>query len=555
MIASNFDNFLTWFPAKNFNWIYNWMSTGWHTEGRYPLTSEKLALKWSDPESVVGVRFQAETRYALLDIDSGSPYHPHISSDSIFKIEFSLEAIGINRIIWIQSSDSGGLHGYIAFPEPIKTYKTAQLIHQTLQANGFTIKQGILEIFPNCKGYSKTSITQYNGHRLPLQPGTDSYLLAHNFSGGFNKISSDISQWHLAMLEAAKCCDFKLFKTKLDDIKINRSIITHQYSSDAAKWRQDLENLVQRGWTASGQTNEILFNLLQLGVVFNSLEGEKLINWMVQTAQLMPGFYQFCGHRNDINDRCSDWVKWNERHQRYLPYVSHPSRKISTNSPFNSNQIKSLQVRERIIQIVNDLKSKQLQKNCKQVLQIIIDKSKQLFNVGISLTTLYKYRDLWDCLLHPQEIQIQAGCVTAIPLDFEAIPQKLEVPQTLSHQAVTHTPHNEGVCSAADSFSPMSSFQGGMQGGELTNDIPLESPLRSVTVPSGTSAPQSNFQPPTSSKNEVNVLDFPKHPKRHRLQQRLQEMMGRIKDRHFQVFPDDGIDFSPPVPPLGFEGG
>ena len=96
---------------------------------------------------------------------------------------------------------------------------------------------------------------------------------------------------------------------------------------------------------------------------------------------------------------------------------------------------------------------------------------------------------------------------------------------------------------------------------ETNNQNPLESPSRSVTVPSRIETPQSNFEPSTSSKNGDNVVQFPKQT----VKQRLQAMMGRIKQQHFQVFPDGnddadrscsgGNDPSLPVPPLGFGGG
>jgi len=579
MIAFNSDNFLTWFPTKNFNWIYNWMATGWHTESRYPLTSEKLALKWADPESVVGVRFQSKTRYALLDIDSGSLYHPQNSNDDhIYKLAVSLESIGINQLIWVRSSNSGGLHAYLPFPETVPTFKAAKLIQQTLQTAGFIIKQGQLEIFPNPKSYSKFQPTNYNGHRLPLQPGTGSCLLNHNQFGGFDEGSTDINYWHFLMVEGSKRQDFKMFKTALKELKIDFSNCIQHYSSTAAKWRQDLEALVQIGWSASGQTNEILFNLLQLGVVFNNLEGEKLTQFMVETAQNMPGYEHFCGHQNEIFERCSDWVKWNETHQKYKPYINKPDRSSPVCPPISSNYSRSIEAREKIARAVQELAG-QIFKSSRQLLQAIISKVKELFTIGMSLSTLYKFRNLWQHLLlqpidestqtlpdFPESnsnslslefVSVELSPVTPSGCGFLHSSKPPKTAKTSSTSTVTPSFSNEVVCTPPQKTNskPLP------PGVETNNQNPLESPSRSVTVPSRIETPQSNFEPSTSSKNGDNVVQFPKQT----VKQRLQAMMGRIKQQHFQVFPDGnddadrscsgGNDPSLPVPPLGFGGG
>ena len=47
----------------------------WKTETRYPLTGRRLYDHWADPATIIGVRFDSQTEYALLDIDKTSPYH------------------------------------------------------------------------------------------------------------------------------------------------------------------------------------------------------------------------------------------------------------------------------------------------------------------------------------------------------------------------------------------------------------------------------------------------------------------------------------------------
>ena len=47
----------------------------WRTETRYPITGRRLYDHWADNETLIGVRFGNQTKYALLDIDKGSPLY------------------------------------------------------------------------------------------------------------------------------------------------------------------------------------------------------------------------------------------------------------------------------------------------------------------------------------------------------------------------------------------------------------------------------------------------------------------------------------------------
>jgi hypothetical protein len=43
----------------------------WKTVTDYPLRPRVLWAKWQDPDQLIGVRFNSQTRYGLLDIDAG----------------------------------------------------------------------------------------------------------------------------------------------------------------------------------------------------------------------------------------------------------------------------------------------------------------------------------------------------------------------------------------------------------------------------------------------------------------------------------------------------
>ncbi|MDA0269064.1 MAG: hypothetical protein O3A14_19415, partial [Cyanobacteria bacterium] len=73
----------------------------WRTVTDYPLRPRVLWAKWQDPNELIGVRFNAQTRYALLDIDAESPY---CNPEAIAQLRAALETIGIVRTLLIRSS-------------------------------------------------------------------------------------------------------------------------------------------------------------------------------------------------------------------------------------------------------------------------------------------------------------------------------------------------------------------------------------------------------------------------------------------------------------------
>jgi hypothetical protein len=93
------------------------------------------------------------------------------------QIRAALETIGITRTLLLRSSHSNGLHLYIPLPEPVKTFDLAVALEACLTAQDFQLSNGSSRSFPNPKTYGVEKIIHYNGHRLPLQPGTGSCLL------------------------------------------------------------------------------------------------------------------------------------------------------------------------------------------------------------------------------------------------------------------------------------------------------------------------------------------------------------------------------------------
>jgi hypothetical protein len=71
---------------------------------------------------ILGLRFGSETRYALIDIDHGSSYHPENNLENFQAVLGAAEKIGLCRNMFVRSSDSEGLHIYFFLPEPVPSF-------------------------------------------------------------------------------------------------------------------------------------------------------------------------------------------------------------------------------------------------------------------------------------------------------------------------------------------------------------------------------------------------------------------------------------------------
>ncbi|MEO0377769.1 MAG: hypothetical protein AAF329_24865 [Cyanobacteria bacterium P01_A01_bin.17] len=167
----------------------------WMTVNNYPLKPRVLWKRWQDAATQIGVRFGSSTQYAVIDIDKGSP---HLNSTAIAGIKEALETIGIVRVINLRSSWSGGLHLYCPLPEAVNTFNLAIALKGCLSAHGFDLKDGHLETMPNVKAYGRSWVkefVEYQGHRLPLQPGSGSMLLNDQFQPVSDKLERLFWTW------------------------------------------------------------------------------------------------------------------------------------------------------------------------------------------------------------------------------------------------------------------------------------------------------------------------------------------------------------------------
>ena len=368
----------------------------WRSDDRYPLSDRQL-LKG---EYLYGVRFEKETQYFLLDIDRSSPYHPAIAPLAFNRIFEVLEPLGLSNSIICTSSDSEGLHVYIPISRAFNSWKLAKAVSMALEAVGFKLKLGQLEIFPNPKAYvTESTPSLFNAHRLPLQMG--SYIL----NDDLQPVSS--SQTHFARMWQA-CQRRNQLNTRRVKMWLRKAKqFSYNLSNNASKYLSDLNTEIENGWTGQGQTNRLLGRIAMRSFVFNHvveggnpLAGKALIEKIVSVAIVLPGYKDWCQHQHEIEDRATEWARCIEN-SHYFAYGSGKGkyRPLDTSNQIDNepdyNQKKSRETREKIKTAFTDLKSKNL------LPEAVTARFKALLAYKIGGASLYRYRELW----HPIELE------------------------------------------------------------------------------------------------------------------------------------------------------
>lgn len=404
--------FLSLFPHRyDYIWAAHSQSAGsekpvWRTESRHPL-SDRLILQGN---ALYGVRFGAETRYCLLDIDADSLYHPRCDPFAVDRLVAALEPLGLVSFVACTSSYSGGIHLYFPFEQPVKTWQLAIALQVALESAGFCVALGQLEVFPNPKLYvSAGEPNLYAAHRLPLQVG--SYLLNEDWQCIHSTRRTFVERW--VFTASRNLVDVKTIEHY---VKLGR---WRQYglSGKADKFLNDLNTEIELGWTGYGQTNYLLGRIALRAYVFGHLlygtpplEGKPLVDSIVRVAQSLPGYSQWCRHQHEIEKRAEEWARCVENsHYFHFQRRQKQSKSVSEiansqgDSQANShtltwNQQQQETVREKICRAIADL----LNQGC--LPSATTARFKALTAYGISGSSLYRHRDLW----HPKEL-IQSG--------------------------------------------------------------------------------------------------------------------------------------------------
>ena len=378
--------FASFFPYS-WNFIYakivdRTSKPEWKTETRYPITGRRLYDYWADPDTLIGVRFDNQTEYALIDIDKGSPYHPNNNHEKFKTVLQALEEIGLVRPLIVQSSHSEGLHIYYPLWQAVSSFGIACAIKASLQKNNCEIAAGVIETFPNTKKYD----SEYNGHRLPLQTG--SYQLDNDLQ----IIGRDLNQFVETWLTVQEHQDIDLLNQAIAEAKAN-----YQPPKDNRKtiqWREDLEKQIEAGWTGKGQSNQLLYYMGKYARVFMGCEEiEAIAEYITKTARAAAGFIKYCGDIKRLEQKAKDIAKWCIKH--HFPFGSKKGEQTETESENTETQKAQKQAErlERIRTSVNELnKTGEMPETIRGMAQAIAKTAK------VSVETLYDNKQLW----HPE---------------------------------------------------------------------------------------------------------------------------------------------------------
>ncbi len=401
------NEFLGLFPHRyDFIWAAHTAANTkveWQTETRYPL-SDRIFQQGS---YLYGVRFNSQTQYFLLDIDTHSPFHPNQDLFAIPSIVAALEPLGIVSYVGCTSSYSGGLHLYFPFQQTQNSWKLAIAVTTLLENAGFKLHPGHLELFPNPKPYSAEP-TLFNAHRLPLQIG--SYLVNQDFQPIWSSRDRFVEQWKFAQFRNDLDADF--LKRILKQLKRP----PFQFSGKADKFLSDLNAEIEVGWTDYGQTNRLLGRITMRTYIFhhvlfggNPLEGQALTDEIVAVARSLPGYSQWCRHQHEIEYRAAEWARCIEN-SHYFHYGERAKKSnIETTSTWNQQQLEDARIRIR--DAIADLLEQEV------LATGATARFQQLLQFGIGGSTLYRHRDLW----HPVHLtdlpQTPSSFKSNCPLD------------------------------------------------------------------------------------------------------------------------------------------
>ncbi|MEL6455641.1 MAG: hypothetical protein AAFQ40_13105 [Cyanobacteria bacterium J06623_5] len=313
---------------------------------------------------VLGKRFGKLTNYLMVDVDTGSPFHPR--SKGIAPILAAMEAIGLCRYLLVRSSSSEGLHLYFPLKEAVSSYGLACAAHAALSAAGVRVAGGVCELFPNKKAFN----AEHNGHRLPLQAG--SFLLDDDFRCIGNDKAAFMQQWQ----HCARGQDEAL----LADVLAEKPLPMPK--------RISVSSLPPIAWTRPGQSNEVMKELVNYGDRFLGLKTiPALGDWMVAVAPQLTGFEQFASSesKNDLTRK--NWAyRWAKSHFK-------SARLYAATSSFDHNAVVAAEALERLMValdkfvVVGKVGIKKLWKGLSEI-------SKGLFGVGFGWKLFQKHRKL-----------------------------------------------------------------------------------------------------------------------------------------------------------------
>ncbi|NJL51235.1 MAG: hypothetical protein HC930_01660 [Hydrococcus sp. SU_1_0] len=432
------------FFSHHWDFILKREGESWYTETRYVLNPRNFESYWQDPKISLGLRFAKQTKFGCLDLDENSANNPLVNPKRYRKLLKTLRKIGIKQTVLIRSSSNRGVHLFFFLPKEINSFNLACALFRVLSENSFAIKSGELEIFPNTKRYKKKGegFSLFNGLRVPMQPGSGATLLDPKT---FEPVPGGAESFVELMNSSGDCQDFKLLKECCNtarDWYCNFAL----NKQGRAQWQKDIEYSLKFGFTGSGQTNDILKNLANLGRVFyGSNTVSALAKFIHERVIDLPGYQNHCGHQDEIAKRSFEWATsainywsiWASNPQRTQNFTElwaeqeqlsavEPKVKAAHRGRWGLvNQKRSDETMSRLKTILTEHPLDIMPKGVLKRVDFINEKCQMMFGTKFSRNTLKKteYRDLW----HPKYTQeaiaqkepafsfkLAMGCLSAI---------------------------------------------------------------------------------------------------------------------------------------------
>jgi hypothetical protein len=341
----------------------------------------------------------------------------------------------------------------------VNTFNLAVALKECLKSQGFRLRPGQLEIFPNVKAYGVQAFIDYNAHRLPLQPASGSCLLDDDL----NPIGDSLARFFWLWDGAAGHQDMEALQEAFRIGRMNHRKRPKRRSHPVDSWRQDLDTELTEGWTDYGQTNHLLKSIACHGRVFEGLQGQDLIDYTLRIATTRPGYEQYCRHQHDIERKVTAWARAVEKY--YWPLGTTPTRE--TDYPHDKrvshNQQQSEDAQNRIRTAYADLEQAgDLPEQITARATAIAQRAK------VSQQTLYKHLSLWHPHHQPGVIDPGTSLSAVDQCHFENTTESSDSLQAEALHPLDQNMKCEALCADGDgsdfeSFSP----ERGVRGDEL----------------------------------------------------------------------------------------
>ncbi|MEL7223352.1 MAG: hypothetical protein AAGL17_00485 [Cyanobacteria bacterium J06576_12] len=397
-------------------------------------------------DHIIGKRFGKLTNYLMIDIDTGSPFHPN--NGGIQPILAAMESLGLCRFLLIRSSVSGGLHIYFPLAEPVSAWGLACAAHAALTAAGIAVAAGICELFPNKKSFN----AEFNGHRLPLQVG--SFLLDNDFSPITDSKAAFFYCWQTAAAhQDEEALQLALFSGQLSTSPVSEDALAASMALGtddlpaappfspprALRKPRTVEGHVipPIAWTSYGQSNDIMRELVNYGDRYVGLKTiDDLAAWVKAIAPQLPGYQEFASPRSKRDIERGTWPqRWSKSHfdGRWYYNISGPDHNAKVARDAKARIFAAL---ERVCVEVG-IGATALHKTISRV-------AKSCFNLGVNWRTFKKHEaEVREHIKHTGVVSLPSGGVEDINFSFSELPitevvEPEREPKICHLQLVTH---------------------------------------------------------------------------------------------------------------------